>query len=161
MATDDSTNTNPSPQLTPTEQFWLARRLHARAESVLLRDQPEQQSDLRQAARFLEELICLRAEIAAQSTSTDLLVDITGDDGTSRRNVPLREAVGNDPEEYWDCRQTLLADGKCTTGASPLYHLELVGNEELALLRAGIQRAIESTTDPVCRNHLRQLLGEG
>jgi hypothetical protein len=161
MATEQPTNTTPSPQ--SAELSGLARRLNARAESVLLRDQPEQQSDLRQAARFIEELIRLRSEIAAQSTSTDLYVDVTGDDGTSRRNVPLREAVGNDPDEYEDCRQTLLADGKCTTGggAFPLRHLELGldRDEELALLRAGIQRAIASTTDPVCRHHLRELLG--
>jgi hypothetical protein len=30
---------------------------------------------------------------------------------------------------------------------------------EIDRLVAGIQRAIESTTDDVCRNHLRQLLG--
>ena len=86
MATEDPTNTSPSPQLTSTELFWLARRLDARAESVLLRDQPEQQSDMRTAARFIEELICLRA---------------------------------------------------------------------------GIREALNSTTDPVCRTHLRHLLGEG
>jgi hypothetical protein len=209
MATDDSSNTSPTPQLTPTELSGLARRLNARAESVLLRDQPEQQSDMRQAARFLDEtlsreiivnvrdgtvaaienlppgltVIVRNYDIEApkvvesywrrdpaeggdpvggrlMSEPTDLFVDITGDDGTSRRNVPLREAVGNDPDEYEDCRQTLLADGTCTTGggASPLYHLELAGNDELARLRAGIGKAIESTTDPVCRNHLRDLL---
>jgi hypothetical protein len=196
MASDQPTNTTPSPQ--SAELSGLARRLSARAESVLLRDQPEQQSDLRTAARFIDELIRLRSEIAAARQAldstiaaikstlkceivinvrdggvvaienlppgltiivrnhdveapkvvetywrrdpadapTDLFVDVTGDDGTSRRNVPLREVIGNDPEEYEDCRTTLLADGKCTTGASPLYHLELVGNDEIALLRA-------------------------
>jgi hypothetical protein len=204
-ATKDDTNTSSTPQ--SAELSGLARRLQARAESVLLRDQPEQQSDLRQAARFLDELIRVRSEIAAARSAldatiaaikntitaeivvnvrdggvvaienlppgltiivrnhdveapkvvetywgrdpadapdpTDLYVDVTGDDGTSRRNVPLREVIGNDPEEYEDCRTTLLADGKCTTGASPLYHLELVGNDEIALLR------------------VRKLLGEG
>jgi hypothetical protein len=84
MATHDSSNTSPTPQLTPTELSGLARRLNARAESVLLRDQPEQQSDMGTAARLIEELI---------------------------------------------------------------------------RVRSGIQRAIDSTTDPVCRNHLRELLG--
>jgi hypothetical protein len=172
MADNQPTNTPSSPQ--SAELSGLARRLSNRAESVLLRDQPEQQSDLRQAARFLEELIRLRSEIVAARTAldatiaaikseltpSDLYVDVTGD-GTSRRNVPLREVIGGDAEEYQDCRQTLLADGRCTTGASPLYHLELVGNEELALLRAGIRRAAESTTDSVTRRHLRDLLGEG
>jgi hypothetical protein len=230
-ATEDPTNTSSTPQ--SAELSGLARRLHARAESVLLRDQPEQQSDMRTAARFLEELIRLRSEIAAARTAldatiaaikttlkceivinvrdggvvaienlppgltvivrthdveapkvvetywrqdpadapepTDLFVDITGDDGTSRRNVPLREAVGNDPAEYEDCRQTLLGDGHCTIGGGefPLHHLELVGNDVASVARAidklvaGIRKAIESTTDPVCRNHLRELLGEG
>ena len=89
----------------------------------------------------------------------DLLVDVTGDDGTSRRNVPLREAVGNDDEEYQDCRETLLADGHCTTGGGdfPLYHMELVRNagtartkdevprRQVARLRAGIRKAADST----------------
>jgi hypothetical protein len=197
MADNDSTNTPSSPQ--SAELSGLARRLSARADSVLLRDQPEQQSDLRQAARHIDELIRVRSEVAAARAAldativaikttlkceividirdgtvatieglhpgitiivrnhdveapkvvetywrqdpadapepTDLFVDVTGDDGTSRRNVTLREVIGDDAEEYQDCRQTLLADGKCTTGASPLYHLELVGNDEIALLR--------------------------
>ena len=83
-ATEDPTNTSSTPQ--SAELSGLARRLQARAESVLLRDQPEQQSDMRTAARFIEELICLRA---------------------------------------------------------------------------GIREALNSTTDPVCRTHLRHLLGEG
>ena len=194
-ATEDPTNTSSTPQ--SAELSGLARRLQARADSVLLRDQPEQQSDMRQAARFIDELIRLRSEIAVARSALDatiaaikstlkceivinvrdggvvaidnlppgltvivnnhdveapkvvttywrqdpaegpidLFVDVTGDDGTSRRNVPLREVIGNDPEEYRDCRQTLLVDGRCTTGASPLYHLELVGNDEIALLR--------------------------
>ena len=108
--------------------------------------------DLRLAAQAIEQLM---------STRDDVLVDITGDDGISKRNVPLREAIGDDAEEYEDCRQTLLADGHCTTGggAFPLRHLELVGNEELALLRAGIRTAADSTSDAVCRNHLLELLG--
>lgn len=219
-ATEQPTNTSSTPQ--SAELSGLARRLSARADSVLLRDQPEQQSDMRQAARFLEELIRLRSGITAARSAldstiaaikttlnceivinvrdgtvatieglppgltiivrnhdvekpkvvetywrtdapTDLYVDVTGDDGTSRRNVPLREVIGGDADEYEDCRQTLLADGKCTTGggAFPLRHLELVGNEELALLRAGIRRAAESTTDSVTRRHLLDLLGEG
>jgi hypothetical protein len=227
-ATKDDTNTPSSPQ--SAELSGLARRLSARAESVLLRDQPEQQKDMRQAARFLEELIRLRSEIAAARTAldatiaaikstlkceivinvrdgtvatienlppgltvivnnhdveapkvvttywrrdpadapSDLFVDVTGDDGTSRRNVPLREAVGNDPEEYDDCHTTLLADGKCTTGGgdSPLLHLELVnqaydeaGLAMIARLRAGIRKAIESTTDDVMRKQLLDLIG--
>ena len=147
-ATEDDTNTSPTRQLTAAELSALCSRLVQHADGI----ENIAADDLRLAAQAIEQLVARPA---------DLLVDITGADGTSRRNVPLREAIGNDPEEYEDCRTTLLADGKCTTGASPLYHLELIGNEELALLRAGIRKAIESTTDPVCRNHLRELLGGG
>jgi hypothetical protein len=41
MATQEPTNTTPAPQMGPAEMSGLARRLNARADSVLLRDQPE------------------------------------------------------------------------------------------------------------------------
>jgi hypothetical protein len=113
-----------------------------------MRDQPEIQADMRLAARLIEELCSVRSEIrrAADSTSdpvcrhhlrellgeplepAGLLVDVTYQGGTTRWGVPLREAVGEDEEEYEDCRKTLLADGECTTGGgdSPRYHLTLV-----------------------------------
>jgi hypothetical protein len=55
------------------------------------------------------------------------------------RSVPLSDAIGDDQEEYNDCRATLLADGKCTTGggAAPVYFLELVGNLVLIDLKGG------------------------
>jgi hypothetical protein len=70
----------------------------------------------------------LLGEPLEATTDDDMIVDVTGEDGTARRNIPLREAIGDDAEEYDDCRKTLLADGKCTTGggASPIYHLTLV-----------------------------------
>jgi hypothetical protein len=63
MATEDSSNTTPVPQMGPAEMSGLARRLRARAESVLLRDQPEQQRDLRAAAGLIDHLVHLRGEI--------------------------------------------------------------------------------------------------
>jgi hypothetical protein len=42
--------------LTVQEMSALARRFEARAESVLLRDQPQLQSDMRLAARLIHEL---------------------------------------------------------------------------------------------------------
>ncbi len=42
--------------LTMQEMSALARRFEARAESVLLRDQPQLQSDMRLAARLIYEL---------------------------------------------------------------------------------------------------------
>jgi transposase len=59
----DSTNATPVPQMGPAEMSGLARRLRARAESVLLRDQPEQQNDMRAAARLIERLVHLQGEI--------------------------------------------------------------------------------------------------
>ena len=152
MATQKSTNTTPTRQMGPAEMSGLARRLQARADSVLLRDQPEQQSDMRAAARLIERLL---------RTSTDILVNIVGEDGTTKRSVPLREAIGDDDVEYDDCRKTLLADGRCTTGggAAPLYHLTLAGTEELARLRAEIRRAADSTEDESTERYLRELLG--
>jgi hypothetical protein len=47
----------------PAEMAGLARRLNARADSVLLRDQPEQQNDMRAAARLIERHIHVLAEI--------------------------------------------------------------------------------------------------
>ena len=149
MADNDSTNTSPLLQLTAEALTALTGRLVSHADGIENIAVQGMADDMRLAAHAIEHLM----------HPTDILVDITGDDGISKHNVPLREAVGDDAEEYEDCRKTLLADGKCTTGASLLYHLELVGNEELALLRVGIRKAVESTTDPVCRNHLRELLG--
>ena len=63
MATEDSSNTTPVPQMGPAEMSGLARRLRARAESVLLRDQPEQQRDLRAAAGLIEQHVSVLADI--------------------------------------------------------------------------------------------------
>jgi hypothetical protein len=129
QATDDSTNTTPTSQFTPEKMRGLAKRLRARAESVLLRHQPEQRRDLLAAA--------ILVDVMAQSS--DLLVDITDADGKVSRSVPLWEVIGDDQEEYADCRNTLIADGKCTTGggAAPVYFLELVGNLILIDMRGG------------------------
>lgn len=43
-------------RLTVEEMSALANRFEARAESVLLRDQPQMQSDMRLAARLIYEL---------------------------------------------------------------------------------------------------------
>jgi hypothetical protein len=50
--------------LTAEEMSALATRFEARAESVLLRDQPQMQSDMRLAARLIYEL-------AANATTTE------------------------------------------------------------------------------------------
>jgi hypothetical protein len=84
MAADDSSNTTPMPQMGPAEMSGLARRLYARADSVLFRDQPEQQSDMRTAARLIERHIHVLAEIRRA-------VDSTEDESTERH---LHEMLG-------------------------------------------------------------------
>jgi hypothetical protein len=55
----------------PAEMKALAARLKARADSVLFRDQPEQQNDMRQAAGLIEQLAALSAEILASAAVID------------------------------------------------------------------------------------------
>jgi hypothetical protein len=133
-ATHDSTSTSPSQQMSPGELTALAGRLRARAESIVLRDQPEMQRDMRTAADVIDRVV----------RSSDWLVDITDRDGKANRSVPLWEAIGDDDVEYQDCRATLLADCKCTTGggAAPIYFLELVGNFVLIDVKGGTVVAV-------------------
>jgi hypothetical protein len=44
-----------APEMMPDEMRALAQRLRARGQSVLLRDQPEQQRDLKIAASLIEQ----------------------------------------------------------------------------------------------------------
>ncbi len=53
--------------LTVKEMSALANRFEARAESVLLRDQPQMQSDMRLAARLIYELTGNAATADGQS----------------------------------------------------------------------------------------------
>jgi hypothetical protein len=134
MATKHSSNTPRASQMTPAELSALASHLRARADSIVLRDQPEMQRDMQTAATLIDGV----------ARSSDLLVDITDTDGKTNRSVPLWEAIGDDREEYEDCRNTLIADGKCTTGggAAPVYFLELVGNLILIDLKGGTVVAV-------------------
>jgi len=68
----------------PAEMSGLARRLHARADSVLLRDQPEQQSDMRTAACLIERLVHVLVEVRRAA-------DATKDESTERH---LRVMLG-------------------------------------------------------------------
>ena len=103
-------------------------------ESIVLRDQPEMQRDMLSAAGIIDGVV----------RSSDLLVDVTDADGKVSRSVPLWEAISDDEEEYEDCRNTLLSDGKCTTGggAAPIYFLELVGNLILIDVKGGTVVAV-------------------
>jgi hypothetical protein len=74
-------STGTASQMTPTEMCGLAKRLRARAESVLMKDQPAQQADLRQAADLVERLAAISAEILASAAVIDglaRLLQITG-----------------------------------------------------------------------------------
>jgi hypothetical protein len=71
MDTNETTNTTPTPQLKPDEMRGLAKRLRARADSVLMRDQPHQAADLRQAATLIEQLANLTAEILTSAAVID------------------------------------------------------------------------------------------
>jgi hypothetical protein len=59
--------------MSPDELTALARRLRNRAESVVLRDCPHQQSDLLAAAHVIDQLLKLHAEIRATAALTDSL----------------------------------------------------------------------------------------
>ena len=81
MVTHDSTSTSPAPQLTPDEMRGLAKRLRARADSVLMRDQSHQAADMRQAASLIEQLANLTAEILTSAAVIDgltRLLDVMG-----------------------------------------------------------------------------------
>jgi hypothetical protein len=59
----------------------LAARLKARADSVLMRDQPHQAADMRQAASLIEQLANLSAEILTSGAVIDglsRLLDVMG-----------------------------------------------------------------------------------
>jgi len=73
MATEDSSNTPSTPQLTPEEMRGLAARLRARAQSVLLRHQPEQHRDLLTAASLIDQLADLTTEILSSAAVIDRL----------------------------------------------------------------------------------------
>ena len=74
MATDDSSNTRPAPQMMrPDEMHGLAARLRARAESVLPRHQPEQHRDLITAAALIDQFANLTAEILSSAAVIDRL----------------------------------------------------------------------------------------
>jgi hypothetical protein len=76
MVTDDSTSTSPTPQMGPDEMRGLANRLRARAQSVLLRHQPEQHRDLMTAASLIGQFANLSAEILASAAVIERLVRV-------------------------------------------------------------------------------------
>ena len=155
MATDQPTNTSPSPQLTAEALTALAGRLVSHADGIENIAAEGMATDMRLAAQAIEHLL-------HSKEPADLFVNVyeNVDADPVLSNVPLREVIGDDAEEYDDCHRTLLADGRCTTGggASPLYHLRRVPSEELIRLRAGIRKVADSTTNDVMRRQLLDLV---
>ena len=81
MDTDQPTSSSAPQQMRPDEMRGLAKRLRARADSVLLRDQPHQAADMRQAASLIEQFANLSAEILASAAVIDgltRLLDVMG-----------------------------------------------------------------------------------
>lgn len=74
QATEDSSNSTLMPQMSPEEMRGLAARLLARAETILLRDQPEQHRDLETAASLIEQFASISAEILSSAAVIDRLL---------------------------------------------------------------------------------------
>ena len=91
MATEDDTNHNPSPQMGRAEMSALAERLRNRADSVVMRDQPEQQRDLRAAASIVLTNASLIRRLAHLQVELRRAANETTDEGTERH---LRELLG-------------------------------------------------------------------
>src|SRR5258708_33965329 len=72
MADSEPTNSIPTPQLKPAELSALAARLRARAESVLMRDQPEQPRDMLTAVSLVPRLVHLQPEIRRAAAPTEV-----------------------------------------------------------------------------------------
>ena len=73
MVEGKPTSTGTASQMTPQEMRGLAHRLRARAESVLLRHQPEQHRDLTTAAALVDQLADLAAEVLSSAAVIDRL----------------------------------------------------------------------------------------
>ena len=73
MAESKPTSTGTASQLSPDEMRGLAQRLQARAQSVLLRHQPEQHRDLLTAASLIEQLADLAAEVLSSAAVIERL----------------------------------------------------------------------------------------
>ena len=73
MVESKPTSTGTASQLKPDEMRGLAKRLRARADSVLMKDQPHQAADMRQAAGLIEQLADLAAEVLSSAAVIDRL----------------------------------------------------------------------------------------
>jgi hypothetical protein len=135
MATEDTTSTTPTPQMRLEEMRGLATRLRARADSVLMRDQPHQAADMRQAAVLIERLVHLQAEIQRTADSTE-------DEATK----PLRNLVAEINNIGIDKIEVLEREGH-------------IGDGNVIGIKEAITKAEAALTNPTYARHLRELLG--
>jgi hypothetical protein len=73
MASSETSNSTALPQMRPDEMRALAVRLKSRADSVLMKDQPHQAADLRQAASLIEQFADLAAEVLSSAAVIERL----------------------------------------------------------------------------------------
>jgi hypothetical protein len=90
MADSDSTNASSAPQMGQAEMSALVDRLRNRADSVVMRDQPEQQRDLRSAASLVMTTASLIRRLAHLQGELRRAADETKDESTERH---LRELL--------------------------------------------------------------------
>jgi hypothetical protein len=117
----------------PAEMAGLARRLQARADSALLRDQPHHASDLRTAASLIERLVHVLAEIRRAA-------DATKDESTE----PLRRLVAEIKNIGLDKIESLEREGH-------------IGDGNVVGIKEAITKAEAALANPSRR--LRELLG--
>jgi hypothetical protein len=91
MADSEPTNPAPTPQMGQAEMSALADRLRNRADSVVMRDQPEQQRDLRAAASLIMTTASLIRRLTHLQGELRRAADATEDESTERH---LRELLG-------------------------------------------------------------------
>jgi hypothetical protein len=91
MATEHSSNTTSTPQMRDAEISALADRLHNRADSVVMRDQPQQAADLRAAASIIMTNASLIRRLAHLQGEIARLAQETGDANTADH---LRRLLG-------------------------------------------------------------------
>jgi hypothetical protein len=91
MADSEPTNTSTTPQMGQAEMSALADRLRNRADSVVMRDQPEQQRDLRAAASLVMTTASLIRRLTHLQGELRRAADETQDETTERH---LRELLG-------------------------------------------------------------------
>ena len=172
MAENDSTNLIGKTTTGGGDLAALSARLIEHADGIENIAARGMAHDMRLAAQAIEHLMRPTAEDMPIGKEPPEFVSITSVKALLNRLLDHQasgdEALHADIETagrliftLWDViKRAGIHDPAIESTPTDLF-VDITGDDGIALLRAGIQRAIESTTDPVCRDHLRQLLGEG